>query len=69
MQFIHLNPAKAFKMNKNLDKRRLAPGEFDNDVTGLGNEEIHLKFCKTLDINKAQQQKVIYKATFLSKIQ
>ena len=69
MQFIHLNPGRAFKMNKNLDKRKLAPGEFDNDVVGLGNEEIHLKFCKAHDINKSQQQKMVYKATFLNKIQ
>lgn len=47
MQEIYLNPAKLVKMNQNLAKRKLAPGEIDNDVTAHNNEEIHLKFCKT----------------------
>lgn len=47
MQEIYLNPAKLIKMNQNLTKRKLAPGEIDNDVKGQNNEEIHLKFCKT----------------------
>ena len=48
MQEIHLNPAKLVKMNENLAKRKLAPGEIDNDVTGgNNNNDIYLKYCKT----------------------
>ena len=47
MQDIHLNPAKLVKMNKNLSKRKLAPGEIDNDLTGHCTDEIYLKYCKT----------------------
>ena len=52
-----------------MKQRKLAPGVINNKVAQASNEQVFLKYCKTEDIGRQQQVKLIYKASFLAKIQ
>lgn len=70
MQEIHKNPEKLKLLNeKSNQHRKLAPGEFSNEVELANNNQIFLKYCKTEDIKQQQQGKIMYKASFLAKLQ
>ena len=57
-------------MKKNVKLRKLAPGEIPHEHNNVAtNDQIFLKYCKTEDISRQQQTKLMYKASFLAKLQ
>lgn len=63
MYDIHLYPEKLSKMNQNVKKPGLSPGE-NPDEKNTDLNEIFLKFCMTDEVNKKRQIFCLFKATF-----